>query len=122
MPHGWEKGGKPNGVHASHQSRFGFFLVTCAKGDMRQSADGILIHGDEIREIPLDEMARARHAEIDELIAALRHERPLVHSGRRCKASIEACLAMLQSSTERREIMLRHQVPLSEDSAPGPIP
>jgi phthalate 4,5-cis-dihydrodiol dehydrogenase len=114
MPHGWEKGGKPNGDFESHQPRFGFFLVTCAEGDMRQSADGIRIHSDELRDVSLDGMARGRQAEIDELYNAVRFDRPLVHNGPWCKATVEASLAMLESSRERREIMLSHQVALTE--------
>lgn len=114
MPDGWQKGGRPDGEHDVHQPRFGVFLVTCALGDMRQTADGIKIHGTEEREIPLDGMTRGRTAELDELYGALAEDKPLVHSGRWSKASIEACLAILRSSEERREILLRHQTALAE--------
>jgi phthalate 4,5-cis-dihydrodiol dehydrogenase len=121
MPHGWEKGGKPAGNVETHQARFGFFLVTCANGDMRQSDDGIQIYSNEIREVTLDGMPSGRQAEIDELYNAVRYDHPLVHNGAWCKATLEASLALLASSHERREIMLEHQVALVEPTTvPAP--
>ncbi len=111
MPVGWEKGGaRSETVTERHQPFFGFTLVTCERGDMRQSPDGILIYGDEKREVPIDESAKGRRAEIDELYNALVHGKPLTHSGRWGQATVEVCQAILRSSEERREITLSHQV------------
>jgi phthalate 4,5-cis-dihydrodiol dehydrogenase len=38
----------------------------------------------------------------------------LVHDGRWAKATMEVCLAMLESAETRREVMLEHQVPTRE--------
>ena len=40
--------------------------------------------------------------------------KPLWHDGRRGMATLEVCLAMMQSARERKEIMLQHQVPVPE--------
>lgn len=41
--------------------------------------------------------------------------KPLFHDGRWGMATLEVCLAMIQSAKERREIMLTHQVAVSDD-------
>ena len=47
---------------------------------------------------------------IDELHAAIVDGRPPLHNGRWALATLEICLAMLQSSRQRRDIMLEYQV------------
>jgi len=42
------------------------------------------------------------------------HGRPVFHDGRWGEATLEVCLAMLESAKERREIFLSHQVPSPE--------
>jgi len=39
------------------------------------------------------------------------HKRPVFHDGRWGAATLEVCLAMLESAKERKEIFLSHQVP-----------
>jgi hypothetical protein len=56
---------------------------------------------------------------IDELYEAVANDRPLVHDGRWGEATLEVCLAILQSSRERREIALHHQVPSPAAAGPG---
>ena len=51
-----------------------------------------------------------RRAELEELYDAVVLGKPLWHDARWGMATLEVCLAMLQSAKERREIMLRHQV------------
>ena len=57
---------------------------------------------------------QGRGAVIDEIYYAVTEGRPLVHDGRWAKATMEVCLAMLQSARTRREIMQEHQVPTRE--------
>jgi phthalate 4,5-cis-dihydrodiol dehydrogenase len=45
------------------------------------------------------------------LHAAVTRGAPISHDGRWGMATLEACLAMLESGRERREIMLTHQCP-----------
>ncbi len=49
---------------------------------------------------------------IDELYAAVVSGRAPLHGGRWALATLEVCLAMLQSAREQREIVLDHQVGL----------
>jgi phthalate 4,5-cis-dihydrodiol dehydrogenase len=46
--------------------------------------------------------------------------RPVVYDGRWAKATMEVCLAMLQSARERREIPLYHQIPTPDLSVAIP--
>lgn len=96
-----------------HQPFFGLTVVTCEKGEIRQSPDGIFIYGNEgKREIPLPPAIGQRRAEFVELYEAIVNDRALVHDGRWGQATLEVCLAVLQSAAERREIYLSHQVPV----------
>jgi phthalate 4,5-cis-dihydrodiol dehydrogenase len=42
------------------------------------------------------------------------HDRPPVHSGEWALATLEVCLAMLQSAREQTEVKLRHQAGLPD--------
>jgi phthalate 4,5-cis-dihydrodiol dehydrogenase len=97
------------------QPFFGFILVSCERGDIRQTADGLRIYGEnERREIKLPARTRGREAEVEELYDAVVKGRPVLHGGRWGAATLEVCLAMLESSRERKEIFLSHQVPSPE--------
>ena len=97
------------------QPFFGFTLVSCERGDIRQTPDGLFIYGDdEKREIALPAGRRGREAEIEELYNAVVHSRPVFHDGRWGEATLEVCLAILASAKERKEIVLSHQVPSPE--------
>jgi phthalate 4,5-cis-dihydrodiol dehydrogenase len=97
------------------QPFFGFTLVSCEKGDIRQTPDGLKIYGEtEQREIKLPPGSRGREAEVEELYDAVVKGRPVFHGGRWGAATLEVCLAMLQSAEERKEIFLSRQVPSPE--------
>ena len=97
------------------QPFFGFTLVSCEKGDIRQTPTGLFIYGEnDKREIDLPVGSRGREAEIEELYNAVVHKRPVFHDGRWGEATLEVCLAMLESAKERKEILLSHQVPSPE--------
>ena len=49
---------------------------------------------------------------MNELYNAVLHDAPLVHDGRWGKATLEVCLAILESSVTRREVTLSHQAPM----------
>lgn len=93
------------------QPFFGHTVVSCQKGDIRQTPDGLKIYGEtEQREISLPAGSRGREAEVEELYDAVVKGRPVVHGGRWGAATLEVCLAMLESAQERKEIYLSHQV------------
>jgi len=115
LGHGWElnEGGSENSRR--HQKFFGPLIATCEKGDLRQSQDGILIYGDEEqKEIPLAQAMVGRQAEVTELYEAVMNGCPMFHDGRWGEATLEVCLAILQSAAERREVYMSHQVPVND--------
>ena len=97
------------------QPFFGFTLVSCEHGDIRQTPDGLFIYGEtEKREILLPAGSRGREAEVEELYDAVANHHPVFHDGRWGEATLEVCLAMLESAQDRKEIFLSHQVPSPE--------
>lgn len=101
--------------YGPHQLFFGLTVVSCEKGDIRQSPDGLLIYGEEERrEIPLpSDETGGRGAMINELYEAVVHDRQAIHDGRWAKANLEVCLAVLESARERKEVFLSHQTPIT---------
>ncbi len=90
---------------------FGFVVVSCERGDLRPLPDGVMVYGDAERRFePLPPPTIPRAEVIDELIGAVEHGKPPLHSGARGLAIMEVCLAMLELSRENREIVLRYQV------------
>jgi phthalate 4,5-cis-dihydrodiol dehydrogenase len=97
---------------SKRQPFFGLTIVTCERGDIRQSPHGLYVY-DEYgrRELPLKSGLSARAAEMQEFFAAIRDDRTPAHDGRWAQATLEVCLAILESSETSREVSLRHQVP-----------
>jgi phthalate 4,5-cis-dihydrodiol dehydrogenase len=97
------------------QQELGNVIVSCERGDIRLVADGLIAYGDEgKREVPIPVQpggVRGRADVISEIVAGARDERPLVHDGRWGKATLAVCLAILESSRARREVLVSHQVP-----------
>jgi phthalate 4,5-cis-dihydrodiol dehydrogenase len=97
-----------------HHLHCGVTIVSCARGDMRPSADGVLIYGQNgHREV---QVARGpafpdKGSVVDEMLQAIRTGVSPLHDGAWGKATMEVCSAVLQSARERREILLQHQVP-----------
>ena len=103
---------------ARKQPFFGMTLVSCEKGDIRQTPDGLRIYGEsEQCEIVLPDGKRGREAEVEELYNAVVHNRPVFHDGRWGAATLEVCLAMLESAEQRKEIFLSQQVPSPEENS-----
>ena len=93
-----------------HQ-HFGWVLVSCERADLRPLPTGVMIYGDAEARLDALPMPRVPRAEvIDELYDAIVHGRPPLHDGRWAMATLEVCLAMLQSAREERDITLAHQV------------
>jgi phthalate 4,5-cis-dihydrodiol dehydrogenase len=114
VAHGWP-GLDEQQQDRKHQKFFGLTLVTCEKGDMRQSPDGIFVYGEDgRREVPIGKAVVGRQAEVAELYEAVTNGRPIFHDGRWGEATLEVCLGILRSAAERREIAMAHQVPAWE--------
>jgi len=97
---------------ASRQPFFGLTLVSCERGDLRQSQSGILVYGEDgVSEVPCPRWEGPLTVELEEFRRAVVEERAVPHDGRWGKATLEVCLAILRSSHEGREISLAHQLP-----------
>ncbi|NDH68032.1 MAG: hypothetical protein EBY22_09060 [Gammaproteobacteria bacterium] len=90
-------------------------IVSCEHGDLRQSPFGIYVHNDQgTQDIPLIGDANpvsGRSAELDELFNAVVFDQPIRHSGQWGMATLEVCLAIMESSKTRQEVFMSHQVP-----------
>ena len=98
----------------AHQPHFGFLLVSCDGGDMRASADGVVVYGEDgVRDLPLPP-GRAypnKDRVLDELYDAVAHGVAPLHDGAWGTETVAATLALLKSARERREIVLDAPVP-----------
>ncbi|HUB95302.1 MAG TPA: Gfo/Idh/MocA family oxidoreductase [Stellaceae bacterium] len=94
----------------AHIAWFGITVASFERGDIRQSPNGLYVYGDDgRREIPVTGGRGTGMLEIEEMHAALTEGRPILHDGRWALATLEVGSAMVQSSRERREILLEHQ-------------
>ncbi len=103
-----------------NQPHFGITIATCANGDLRASAKGLMqydISGASEIMIERGEGMPGRREVLDDMGAALRFGRRPVHDGRWGKATVEVALAILQSAREQREIPLHHQVPVPRENS-----
>jgi len=90
----------------AHQ-HFGVFVVSCEKADLRPMPNGVMIYADaeqRLDKLPAPQVPRAEV--IDELYGAALQGRAPLHSGTWAMATLQACLAMLESSRQGREIFL----------------
>lgn len=92
------------------QPFFGLTVVSCKKGIIRQSPDGLYVYTQEGRKEMSCPPDIGRAAELLELYDSVRSDRPSFPDARWGMASLELCLAILESSREGREIPLEHQV------------
>jgi phthalate 4,5-cis-dihydrodiol dehydrogenase len=98
---------------APYQPTFGLTIVSCERGDIRQSQRGLYVYtanGREEIDLPTDRSPR--DLVLDELHDAMRGERVAVHDGAWGLANLEICVAAIRSSETGSEIVLHHQVPL----------
>jgi len=89
-----------------HQ-HFGLVLASCEHADLRPLPTGVMIYGDcEARMEALTKPAVPRAEVIDELYGAIVEGSAPLHDGRWAMATLEVCLALLQSAREGREVAL----------------
>jgi len=92
-----------------HQ-QFGPLIASCTRADLRPVPKGVFIHADSGRHFePIEPPAIPRQAVIDELLAAVFDDVPPLHDGAWGMATMQVCLAMLQSAREGREIFMEYQ-------------
>jgi phthalate 4,5-cis-dihydrodiol dehydrogenase len=102
-------GGRVLPIEQPHLPHFGVVIATCERGDLRLSADGVLVHAvDGTREVAVPRsIGRPGQGDaLDALWAALREGHRCVHDARWGQATVRAVLAILQSSASRSEVFL----------------
>lgn len=98
-------------AQAPHQPFFGLTVVSCERGDIRQSPDGLLVYSESgAREILLPADRSPREFVLDEFHDAVTGRRPALHDGRWGLATLEICVAALLSASSAAEIRLHEQV------------
>ncbi|MGF6272664.1 phthalate 4,5-cis-dihydrodiol dehydrogenase [Massilia sp. UYP11] len=91
---------------ALHQ-HFGPLVVSCERADLRPLPSGVMVYGDRKREHhPLPAPAVPRFEVIDELVDAVAHGVTPLHDGRWARATLEVCLALLDSGREGHDVAL----------------
>jgi phthalate 4,5-cis-dihydrodiol dehydrogenase len=96
----------------------GLLIVSCDRGDIRHSKFGLYVYDDEgLKDVDLTpDRAMGvgqRRAELEEIYNGAVLGQPLFHDGRWGMATLEVCLAIMESAKTRKEIMLQHQVPVA---------
>jgi phthalate 4,5-cis-dihydrodiol dehydrogenase len=90
-----------------HQAHFGTMVLSCERGDLRPTPDGLNVYRDEgLHHIALPPGQSGRTALLDELCNVILDSQAPIHTGLFARATLEVCLAIQQSAIERREIRL----------------
>lgn len=96
---------------APFQPFFGVTVVTCERGDIRQTPTGLKVYADGTStEIELSTASTPRDLVLEELHQALTGGAPAVHDGRWGLANLAVCEAVIASSTSGKEVPVEHQV------------
>lgn len=98
---------------APFQPFFGLTLVSCERGDIRQSPRGLYVHsnGEQV-EIELAANRSPHALVLGEFHDAITGKAPAVHDGRWGLANLEVCTAAIASSASGRDVMLSEQIRL----------
>lgn len=98
----------PQGLAHQH---FGQVIVSCEKADLRPGPLGVTVYAnDKKTHLPLAAPRIPRLEVVDELYQAVMMGQPAVHSGQWARATTAACLALLASAQQYKEIKPPHQV------------
>jgi phthalate 4,5-cis-dihydrodiol dehydrogenase len=92
-------------------NQFGFLLASCERADLRLTAEGVMVHADDRRWLERAPLPAVPRGEVlDAFCAAVLDGVAPVQSGAWGMATLEACLAILDSARTGRDVTLRHQV------------
>lgn len=90
---------------------FGPVIVSCELADLRLTPYGVEVHDiNGIRLDPVERRTVPRSEVVDEMWSVAREGRSPIHSGAWSTATMEVCLAILESSAKGEAIILEHQV------------
>jgi phthalate 4,5-cis-dihydrodiol dehydrogenase len=102
---------QPPAAHDLAHQHFGTVIVGCERADLRPMPNGVMIYQNgAVRLDPLSPPVVPRAEVIDEIYDAVAHTKPPLHDGAWAMATLEVCLAMLQSAREGRDVTMSHQV------------
>ena len=98
------------GPHPAHQ-HFGLLIASCERAELRPVPNGVMIYQNGTARLdPLPPPSVPRGEVIDELYGAVVRGIAPLHDGAWAMATLEACLAILRSAREGRDVALEHQV------------
>ena len=96
---------------APYQPFFGITLVSCERGDIRQSPRGLYVYSDQGQaEIELSPERSPRALVMAEFHDAITGKARALHDGRWGLANLEVCTAAIASSESGRDVTLHEQV------------
>ena len=98
------------GQDLAHQN-FGTLLVSCEHADLRALPNGVMVYQNgsaQLDPLPMPKIPRVEV--IDELYDTVVMGQPPLHDGAWAMATLEVLLAILQSSREKSDVRLSHQV------------
>jgi len=101
----------PTGKGPRQHQHFGHVLICCDCGDIKPAPGSITVYGDAgrtVEDLPVSAVPRVEV--IDEAYAAVINGVPPLHDGAWSLATLEVCLAILESAQSGREVLLHHQV------------
>jgi phthalate 4,5-cis-dihydrodiol dehydrogenase len=99
-------------VAPANYQHFGPVLVSCEKADLQLLPNGVMVmdaSGAELHGLPPPTVARQEV--VDEMWAVARLGQTPLHDGKWSMATLEVCLALLESSTLGKDIILCAQTP-----------
>jgi phthalate 4,5-cis-dihydrodiol dehydrogenase len=99
---------------APWQPFFGLTIVSCERGEIRQSPQGLIVYTSEGRtDLPLPSGGSPRLRVMSEFHGAISRRSAVLHDGAWGVANLEVCEAAIASSASGRDVELKHQVPLN---------
>jgi phthalate 4,5-cis-dihydrodiol dehydrogenase len=100
---------------APFQPFFGLTVVSCERGDIRQSPGGLTVYSDGAQtEIALPADRSPRDLVVAEFYDAVTGRLPALHDGRWGLANLEVCVAAIASSASGQDVSLKEQVPVPQ--------
>ncbi len=100
---------------APFQPHFGLTVVSCERGDIRQSSEGLLVYSAAGRQqIDLPPSRTPHTLVMEEFHDAVAGRTAPLHDGRWGLANLETCLAAITSSERGEPVTLHHQIKLAE--------
>ncbi len=114
----YKQSAPPAGLQHQH---FGFLMASCERADLRPLPSGVMIYGDDAPRLdPLPPPQVPRMEVIDELYDALACGKAPLHTGEWAMATLEVCLAILESARAGAPVSLHHQVGVGAMAEPRP--